>query len=366
VKTTGLFLGSFDPITFGHIDLIERSSKIFQHVIVGLGNNPTKTYSFNRSERWNMVKTCIPHLDNVSVVNIDDGRISCDIAYEYNATLIRGVRNSVDVDYEKFVGRAWKLHQPSVDIFILNTSPDLEDVSSSSAKMAAKLNGHTEKYVPLHVKEKLERLEGQCRIGITGSIASGKTTLVNELVRLYKGGVKDICLDTMASNILFEREEPVYKILRQEILDNFELKELTKSAIAAKIFKSEDNKNWLNDKIKPAIETRIRASLKGVKGLVIFNSALLVDRDMLDYVNNNLVVLGVSEEDQLKRLIHRNHTKDQAEYRIAAQLSTKEKIKKAGYKIVNDNYGNLLYLEGSENRTRDTVNFINDKLNFEI
>lgn len=315
-----------------------------------------------------MVNACIQHLDNVSLINVDDddGRISCDIAYEYNASLIRGVRNLVDVDYEKFIGRAWKLHQPTVDIFILNTSPELDDVSSSSAKMAAKLNGHTEKYVPLHVKDKLERLEGQCRIGITGTIASGKTTLTNELVKLYEGKVTDICLDTMASNILLEREEPIYKILRQEILDNFELKELTKSGIASKIFKSEDNKNWLNDKLRPAIETRIRASLKGVKGLVIFNSALLVDRDMLDYVNNNLVVLGVSEEDQLKRLINRNHTKERAEYRMSAQLSTKEKIKKAGYKIANDNYGNLLYLESTENRYSDTIKFIEDTLDFQF
>lgn len=364
MKTTGLYLGSFDPVTYGHIDIITRSANLFQNVIVGVSDNMLKTYMFSKDERIALVKRAVSHLPNVSVLNIQDGRLSCDIGFEYNATLIRGIRNQTDAEYENFVGTAWKLHHPSVDIVVLTASNELKDISSSSAKIAAQLNGKTQHYVPLFVKEAMERKLGQFRIGVTGSIASGKSTLVNDLVRLYPTRIKNLCLDTIASDILFERTEPAYSLLREEIIDKFEIYRLTKPNIASVIFKNEDQKNWLNDKIMPFIETRIRAEIGSFKGLIIFNSALLIDRNMLDYVNNNLVLLEVSEEEQLKRLQERGHTNAQSVYRITSQLSTERKAERVMKKIQKDNTGLMLSLGESDNRAKTVINFVYNNLKY--
>lgn len=112
-----LFPGSFDPLTNGHLDLIERSTKLFDKVIVGVFVNTNKTALFTLEEKLSLIKRSVSHLDNVEVIT-QETKLTVESAKELDANfLIRGIRNVKDYEYEK-------------DIAMMNhhLSPELETV----------------------------------------------------------------------------------------------------------------------------------------------------------------------------------------------------------------------------------------------
>ncbi len=99
MKVTAIYPGTFDPITNGHIDIIMRSLKSFEHIIVGIGPNPKKTTLFSLEERLAMVKECLSSVPNVSVKAFDG--LLVDFAKKQNASvIIRGLRALSDFEYE--------------------------------------------------------------------------------------------------------------------------------------------------------------------------------------------------------------------------------------------------------------------------
>ena len=91
--------GSFDPVTYGHLDIIERASKVFDHVIVAVFHNEAKTPLFNTEERMDLLKQSVTHLDNVSVDS--HGGLLMDYAREKQAcAVVRGLRAVSDFEYE--------------------------------------------------------------------------------------------------------------------------------------------------------------------------------------------------------------------------------------------------------------------------
>ncbi len=91
--------GSFDPITNGHLDIIERSSIVFDKVVIAIMTNPKKQCTFSKEERKQMVEQCTSHLSNVEVV-IGEG-LTVELAKELKAqALIRGIRAVADYEYE--------------------------------------------------------------------------------------------------------------------------------------------------------------------------------------------------------------------------------------------------------------------------
>lgn len=128
-----LFAGTFDPITLGHLDLIERASQKYSQVTVGIFCNPDKTCLFSSYDRGQMILASTAHLGNVKVV-IGQG-YTADFAKKHGCTLIRGFRDDVDLAYERDMAE-FNFARGGVETDLLPTSPDLERVSSTAVREA--------------------------------------------------------------------------------------------------------------------------------------------------------------------------------------------------------------------------------------
>lgn len=149
----GIFAGTFDPLTKGHLDLIDRSSKLFDEVIVVIAFNTSKKTLFTVEERISLVEESIAHLDNVFVDTLKDGLIA-NYFKEKNATaLIRGLRNSIDMDYEFAIASANARQVKGLETVILYAADQYRYLSSSLIKEIAYFDGNISDMVPENVEK---------------------------------------------------------------------------------------------------------------------------------------------------------------------------------------------------------------------
>ncbi len=142
-----IYPGSFDPVTLGHLDIIERSSKIFDHVIIGVLNNTSKTPLFSLEERVNMLKKSVYGLDNVSVESFNG--LLVDFARQKNTNvIIRGLRALTDFDLEMQMAQSNRMVAPEVDTVFLSTSVQYSYLSSSVVKEYARYGVDLREFVP--------------------------------------------------------------------------------------------------------------------------------------------------------------------------------------------------------------------------
>ena len=135
----GLFPGSFDPITEGHIDIIERACQLCEKVTVGLFVNPDKSYLFSTEERIEKIKAAIAHLPMVDVCHSDG--MTCKVALEMGCdVLIRGFRNPADYAYEAEMAH-FNFTHAHLPTYILDATPTLRNVSSTAVREALKAKG---------------------------------------------------------------------------------------------------------------------------------------------------------------------------------------------------------------------------------
>lgn len=343
---SAIYTGSFDPLTKGHIDIIERAAAVFSNVYVGVGLNHNKKYLFTKEERMNFVMKAVWHLKNVHVIEIPDNRLAADIAYELNAVIIKGVRMTADFDYERMIHDISHGHQHGVDTHILPASPTLSHISSSAAKEVCKLNGNTDDFVPLYVKAQMEkRLVNQVRAGITGTIGAGKSTISKKLVEMYTADeqqIHDIDIDKIASDMVYNRQEPVYVQLRENIKELLGLKEIIHGSIGPIIFNQKDKLVAYNKLLIQPLTTRIRAEIQGKEGVLLFNFALLSEGNLLSLVNNNVALLRVDSTEQIRRLVQRGYTTEQIERRLDSQYTYQKKESEVLSAIHREKYGMLI------------------------
>lgn len=348
-QKAALYTGSFDPLTRGHLDLIERAAAVFGWVYVGVATSPAKKYLFQKAERFVIIKEAVAHLGNVTVIYIPDSRLTADIAFEKECVVIKGMRINADFDYERLLHDISHMHQLGLDTFILPAQPHLGHISSTAAKEVCKLNGNTEEFVLLPVKQEMEKmLLNQHRIGITGTIGSGKSTITKELVKQLKEldrPAHDLDIDAIAGDIMFKREEPAYCTLRAELQDMLEIPEWDRKHIGEVIFNNEAKRLELSKRLHSPLMTRIRAELHGKEGYIFVNCALLCEAGLLPFVNNQVVVLDVAEDIQVARLLDRGHDESQIERRVKSQLNTKQKLEIIDKAIVNTGHGNRKLLQ---------------------
>ena len=150
--------GSYDPITHGHIDIIERASSLFDKVIIVVMINYKKKYSFTTEERVEMIKKCVSHLDNVEVA-FYDGLLS-DFARQHNAyAIVKGLRAMSDFEYEFQMALANKKLNPQIETLFLTTNAEFMYLSSSMVKQIASMGGDISAFVPKQIhKDIIERL----------------------------------------------------------------------------------------------------------------------------------------------------------------------------------------------------------------
>ena len=149
-----IYPGSFDPVTFGHIDVIERSSKLVDQLIVGVLNNNTKSPLFSVDERVNMLKEATKNLDNVEIISFSG--LLVNFAQSHNIHIIvRGLRAITDFEFELQMAQTNRIINPDIDTIFLTTNLKYAYLSSSNVKEVAMYNGDISKFVPEFVINKV-------------------------------------------------------------------------------------------------------------------------------------------------------------------------------------------------------------------
>lgn len=142
-----IYPGSFDPLTLGHLDMIKRSAKIVDELVVGVLNNSAKNSLFSLDERVSMVKEMTESMPNVTVASFDG--LLVDYMKEINATIIvRGLRAVTDFEYELQIAQTNHVENPEVETIFLTTSLQYSYLSSTIVKEFASYGGDISKFVP--------------------------------------------------------------------------------------------------------------------------------------------------------------------------------------------------------------------------
>lgn len=151
--TRVIYPGTFDPITNGHSDLIERAAKMFDQVIVGIAASPSKKPMFDLEHRVRLVKEVTKHLNNVDIVGFSG--LLVDFAKQYNANiLVRGLRAVSDFEYEFQLANMNRRLMPELESVFLTPAEENSFISSTIVKEVALHNGDVSKFVhPLVAKE---------------------------------------------------------------------------------------------------------------------------------------------------------------------------------------------------------------------
>lgn len=145
-----IYPGSFDPVTFGHLDIIERSSKIFDEIVVGVLNNSQKNSLFSADERVTMIRDLLKDYPNVSVVSFEG--LTIDFAREMDANIIiRGLRAVTDFEYELQIAQVNHVEYSDLETVFLTTSLNYSYLSSSVVREFASHGGDISKFVPKEI-----------------------------------------------------------------------------------------------------------------------------------------------------------------------------------------------------------------------
>ncbi len=157
-----LYPGSFDPLTLGHLDLIERSARLFDGVIVAVLQNPGKSPAFSLDQRLEQIRQATAHLAGPQWATIEVGSfdgLSVDYARQCGAEVIlRGLRAMSDFEFELQIAHTNKSLAPQVETLFLATAVHHSFLSSSVVKEVARFGGDVRHMVPTGVADDLSRL----------------------------------------------------------------------------------------------------------------------------------------------------------------------------------------------------------------
>ncbi|MBO7649324.1 MAG: pantetheine-phosphate adenylyltransferase [Lachnospiraceae bacterium] len=146
----GIYAGSFDPVTLGHLDVIERASRIVDRLVIGVLNNTNKKPSFTAEERVEFIQRVTKDIPNVEVKTFDG--LTVDFAKQEKARiLVRGLRAVTDFEYELQIAQLNHKLDPKIDTIFLTTSVEYSYLSSSIVKEIAHFGGDISKLVPKEV-----------------------------------------------------------------------------------------------------------------------------------------------------------------------------------------------------------------------
>jgi len=157
-KHIAVYLGSFDPVTFGHLDVIERASKLFDHLVVGVGRNSNKKFCFSADERFKMVKKECLRFDNVEVKQLNG--LAVEFALSEGArVIVRGLRTEADYAYEMQMAMINKTLEEKLETVFIPTRQSYSHISSSLVKEVAFYGGDVSAFVPASIVEILAPLK---------------------------------------------------------------------------------------------------------------------------------------------------------------------------------------------------------------
>lgn len=150
-----LYPGTFDPITNGHLDLVERAARLFDKVIVAVAKSSGKNPLFNVDERVELVEKVVEHLDNVEVCGFSG--LLVDFAKHKQANvLLRGLRAVSDFEYEFQLANMNRRLAPNLESLFLTPAEQFSFISSTLVREIAALNGDVTEFVPEEVLQALQ------------------------------------------------------------------------------------------------------------------------------------------------------------------------------------------------------------------
>ena len=153
--TTAVYPGSFDPVTNGHLDVIERGSQLFDKVIVGVLHNSAKSPLFSVEERVNILKRVTEDVPNVQIKAFSG--LAVNFARDCGAqVIVRGLRAVTDFEYELQMAQTNRVLAPDIDTMFLTTSLEYAYLSSTIVKEVNTFQGDISKFVPPFVAEVLQ------------------------------------------------------------------------------------------------------------------------------------------------------------------------------------------------------------------
>lgn len=151
-----LYAGSFDPITYGHLDIIKSGAEIFDKVIVAVAYNSKKQGLIPISDRLSLIKECTKDIPNIEIHSYEG--LTVDFAKQHNATiLLRGIRNNTDYEYEKELALVNSKLADDIKTLILFAKPEHSFISSSNVREIYNNNGDLSDFIPENVIEYLKK-----------------------------------------------------------------------------------------------------------------------------------------------------------------------------------------------------------------
>lgn len=354
--TKPMYAFSGDPITYGHIDIVERAAKIFDELIVGIGAHPEKKYLFSLEERTEMAKNALAKFKNVKVISFDG--LLVEYVYENCIDfIVKGVRNNKDFDYETELDAVGQSQRP-IETILLLAKQELRYVSSSNVKAIQKEHGDLTKYVPLNVKQKLEeKLSGQYLLGIAGGAGSGKSYVskkFEELGQQKNLEVHLIDLDKIGHKILGEWTEPLYVKIREQIIETFgnEVKQtdgfINRKTLGEIVFNDEQKWNKLDEIMRDPIMRGFKKEIYGKKGLILVEGAIMIEKNWTNLLNHNIVLVSADEQSRQRRLKARSWSEERIKQVLSRQATDSEKEKRLKTAIEKDNSGRVFYVNNSD------------------
>lgn len=154
--TSAIYPGSFDPMTLGHLDIIQRASKMFDKLVVGVLDNKAKNALFSVEERVSILKEATKNIENVSVVYFDGLLIDYCKKNDIHVS-VRGLRAVTDFEYELQIAQTnKKLSNDELDTVFLTTSLEYSFLSSSAVREVGAFKGDVSHFVPEFVAKLVE------------------------------------------------------------------------------------------------------------------------------------------------------------------------------------------------------------------
>lgn len=365
---------SADPLTYGHIDIARRAARMFDEVHLLLAVNREKKYTLALEVKERLCREVFAADKNI-LVRSYVGLVADYARTEAIPYLVRGLRSHDDLGMEMNLSEGNRSQYAKLETVLLLGRPEYAHLSSTMVKLILQENGDIRQFVPMNVQAAMEQYQrSQFRLCVTGSIASGKSTLVSKLIdHIGKKGkaVHHIDMDSVTHEA-YESESPYYY---EKFLPHFKARfgeavikneRIDRKSLASALYKEGSKEDWasLSNLIRPLLETGFRHHIGHLKGLIFISAAMAAEGDWLWHTSNHCLLVHCNASEQTKRLMKRDGiSEEDAERKIHAGGSYEQKKQRIESIIERDGYGELLEADTSESVEEDLLENLSDKIN---